>query len=307
MKKGFTLVELLGVIVILMVIFSITLPAIINVTDSSKDTVYQKKINDILTSAYNWSLENAEFLPERDNVKYITVGELKKKSLLDSDIKDPKTGEYFSDDLVIEIKNIGSNRYSKSKYSKKSGDYLFTIKRDDRTSSLYKEQKPSIVLEGLNKDSAGNYTVSVNLGSDFSMPSYNATSKDGANLASRVVFNITKNDIIVDTIDTTKLGIYYVNYTVVDDYGYSTVVDFSVIIKDLEAPNLVIPENTTISSSVNEYDLMEGVSCTDNSGDCSISIEGKINFGVKDKYIITYIAKDPSGNQVSSKRVITVE
>lgn len=307
MKRGFTLIELLGVIVILMVIFSITLPAIINVTDSSKDTVYQKKINDILTSAYNWSLENPEFLPERDNVKYITIGELKKESLLDSDIKDPQTGKYFSDDIVIEIKNIGSNKYRKSKYSKKSGDYLFTIKRDDKTSSLYKEQKPSIVLEGLNKYSDGNYIVNVNLGSDFSLTSYKATSKDGVNLTSRVVFNITKNDIIVDTIDTTKLGIYYINYTVVDDFGYSTVVVLSVIIQDLEAPNLVIPENVTISSDVEEYDLMEGVSCTDNSDDCNVSIDGKINFGVMDKYVITYIAKDPSGNQVSLKRVITVE
>ena len=35
-----------------------------------------------------------------------SIGELKKESLLDSDIKDPQTGKYFSDDIVIELKAV---------------------------------------------------------------------------------------------------------------------------------------------------------------------------------------------------------
>ena len=51
---------------------------------------------------------------------------------------------------------------------------------------------------------------------------------------------------------------------------------------------------------------MEGVVCEDNSDECEIDIEGSIDYGKTGKYIIKYIAKDPSGNTTSKKRVITI-
>ena len=52
---------------------------------------------------------------------------------------------------------------------------------------------------------------------------------------------------------------------------------------------------------------MNNVTCSDNSGYCDIEFSGEIDFGVIGKYIITYTAKDPSGNTTTKKRVITIE
>ena len=44
MKKGFTLVELLGVIILLMVIFLLVFPATKLIINKSEDTVYKTQI-----------------------------------------------------------------------------------------------------------------------------------------------------------------------------------------------------------------------------------------------------------------------
>ena len=51
-NKGFTLVEVLGVIVILAVIFVLVFPSVKNVLSQSKETVYDTQINKIF---YNFS------------------------------------------------------------------------------------------------------------------------------------------------------------------------------------------------------------------------------------------------------------
>ena len=51
-NKGFTLVELLGVVVILVVIFLLVFPSVNKILFTSKKTVYQTQINKILNAAY---------------------------------------------------------------------------------------------------------------------------------------------------------------------------------------------------------------------------------------------------------------
>ena len=61
------------------------------------------------------------------------------------------------------------------------------------------------------------------------------------------------------------------------------------------------------SIATTNYDLLENVSCSDNSGKCEIKVVGDINFGVAGKNIIEYRATDPTGNTTIIKRVITIE
>lgn len=301
-KKGFTLVELLAVIILLAIIFVLTFPAVEKVIFQGRDVVSNSQINTILDAAYDLSLQNVELLPDSGKTTFITLADLKKAGLIESDITDPETKKLYSDSLVISIKNVGSGYKYTSENAKLKGDYLYTVILNPS-----EEHKPTITLSSLTRNSEGNYVTQINLNSTFTDVSYTATSSDGVDLTSRVVVSITFNNTVVSEVDTSKLGIYKINYTVVDDYGYSTTVVRSVIITDTELPVLILPENTTISTSETEFDLLEGVTCTDNSGECDITTSGTIEFGVVNKYTIVYTAQDPTGNTTTSERIITIE
>lgn len=303
-ENGFTLVELLGVIVILALIMLLVFPTVNNILSQSKDTVYQKQINRILSSAYDFSLKNIKYLPEYNQKSYVTLGELKYEGMIDVDIKNPDTNEKFKDNLVISIHNVGSNyKYSNSN-AKLEGDYLYTLEFDKLNDlSLL----PKITLDGLTQNSDGNYILVLDLNETFVDINYTATSTDGINLTDRVKKYITLNDSAIDNIDTSKSNIYKINYTVVDDNGYANTSILNIIIADTIAPTIILPENNIINKDVTNFDLMNGVSCEDNSNYCDITTSGEIDYGVIGKYIITYTAKDPSGNTTTKKRVITIE
>ena len=110
-----------------------------------------------------------------------------------------------------------------------------------------------------------------------------------------------------DNITTEKSGIYKVYHTVVDDNGYANTSVLSLIIADTTLPEIKFPEENKINKDATTFDLMNNVTCSDNSGYCDIEFAGEIDFGVIGKYIITYTAKDPSGNTTTKKRVITIE
>lgn len=306
-KNGFTLVELLGVMTILIIISLLVFPSVKNIINSGKETVYQKQINTILDATYDWSLKNINRLPKNNENTFVTLGELKLNGLVDSNIIDTSTKKAFSDDLVISIKNIGTNYKTKDKYSKKNGDYLFTVEIELMSTDEFMLNKPTIELEGLVANSSGDYVTTIDVNTPFKDANFNALSIDGDDLTSRVMVNIVFNDKLVENVDTSKIGIYKINYTVIDDNGYSTTVIRSVIVTDELGPKLTLPENNTISSTLTSYNLMDGVTCEDNSEKCNITYKGEIEFGEPGKYIIEYTAKDPSGNTTTKKRVITIE
>lgn len=303
-KKGFTLVELLAVITLVLVIISITVPITTNVVNNSKDSTYRSQINKILSAAYDYSLNNSKILPNYNNKKYLTLSLLQKEGYINTSIVNTKNNKNFPNDLVISITNVGSNYKIDNNNSLLKGFYLYTIELELMKTTEFIENKPSITLEGYGTES---FISNIDLSSTLDDPVYIAYSYKGENITDKVTKTIIYNSKVINDIDTAAAGVYYINYTVVDDEGYSNNLIRSVIIVDTTAPELEIPENITISTKITEFDLFEGTSCMDNSGKCDIKIEGKINFGVKDKYIIKYIAKDPTGNTTVLKRVVTVD
>ena len=302
-QKGFTLIELLAVLIILAVIMALVFPTVSLVLRNSRETISNTQANKILNSTYDYTLKNISKLPEKNHKIYITLNELKKEGFVDSDIINIDTREEYPNHLVISVENVGTNyKYDKSK-SSLHGNYLYTIESDILRNHDYEEKKPTIVLNGYEET----LTENVNINSKFEEPEYSATSSTGEDLTDSVIKNIIYNSKNTNSIDTSKVGIYYVNYTVVDDKGYSEGITLNIIVVDNEIPSLTIPDNVTISTSDTSYDLEEGVFCTDNSGECDITIKGEIEFGVDGKYTIEYIAKDPSGNTAVDRRIITVE
>ena len=91
MKKGFTLVELLAVIVIIAVTSMIVFPTIGNIISKSKKSLHDSQILDIQKAAEKWATENSEVLDEYHvNDIYISLKSLQDSNYLEQDdIKDP--------------------------------------------------------------------------------------------------------------------------------------------------------------------------------------------------------------------------
>lgn len=304
-KNGFTLVELLAVLIILAIIFVISVPLMTEILDQSKNTLYKKQIDTILDGTYDYSLKYINYLPENNNVSYVTLGELKYEGIVDYDLTNPETNERFKDELVISINKVGTGYKNKDIHAKLKGDYLYTVEVDKLDEA--KALKPVITLDGLTKNSDGNYILTLDLNQEFTNIDYSAISVSGVDLTQNVKKYILLNDIPTDNITTTSSGIYKVHYTVVDNNGYANTAILSVIIADTTTPSITLPKENKISKDETNFDLLKNVSCEDNSGYCDIEFSGEIDFGVTGKYIITYTAKDPSGNTATKKRVITIE
>lgn len=309
-NKGFTLVELLGVMIILAVIFVLVFPSVQNIISQSEDTIYQKQINTILNATYDFTLKNVSYLPDTGQKSYVTLGQLKYDGLIDANIEDPNTNEIFPDNLVISINNVGAGYEYSNTNSKLEGDYLYTVEIENLSNPNLNDLLPKITLyidnEELEPNSDGNYIKILNLNETLEDISYSA-SNNGIDLTSKVRKNIILDEKAVDNIDSSIAGIYKINYSVVDDNGYASVLVYNVIVGDEVPPTITLSEETVISKDVISFDLLKGVSCEDNSGFCYIEYSPEIDFGVVGKQIIEYTAKDPTGNTATKRRVITIE
>lgn len=102
MKKGFTLVELLGVIVVLAIISMIAVPLIDRSINKSDEDLYNTQINQIVKAAKNYYAEpeNIDGLPQNDEDSVtVTLEALQKGGYLPTEVDNPKTGEPFNPTL----------------------------------------------------------------------------------------------------------------------------------------------------------------------------------------------------------------
>ncbi|MGI6324539.1 MAG: type II secretion system protein [Bacilli bacterium] len=76
-KKGFTLVELLAVIVILGIILAIAIPNILNLINNSKEQAYESQKRFIIDAAKKYVMANQNLVFE-NNVATITLNRFKK-------------------------------------------------------------------------------------------------------------------------------------------------------------------------------------------------------------------------------------
>ena len=107
MKKGFTLIEILAVIVILAIVAVIVIPSIDRFLNRARDSAYDVQIDSIIASVKNWEADHPESLPRNNGDQYIVyLSELKIGNYVDQKLINPRTKEEFSNDLTITIKNV---------------------------------------------------------------------------------------------------------------------------------------------------------------------------------------------------------
>ena len=120
-RKAFTLIELMGVLVIIGILTVILVPVINNTIKNNKQQLYDNQLEMIRLAARNLATDNTYILPEEDGEEiYITLGQLRAMGYAEGTIIDPLTNENFSDNLIVMI-------------IKKENDYDYVINLDGGT------------------------------------------------------------------------------------------------------------------------------------------------------------------------------
>lgn len=115
-KKGFTLVELLAVLVLISLLMGLAIPGINRISNNMKKKSYNQKIKLIESAAELWGQDNKTRLQadtdcssEISKCKKITIADLIKENYLDSDNNsgkyiNPKNDEDMKDCIVFVYK-----------------------------------------------------------------------------------------------------------------------------------------------------------------------------------------------------------
>ena len=208
-KKGFTLVELLAVIIILSLVLVIAVPSVNKYIKQSKEKAYNTQISTIIEAAQAYASANSGLLPRKEEfVVKITLGQLKSSGLIKEEVKNPNDDKYFDDALTIEIK-------------KKGETYNYDIVESTIT-TRDGEKSPIINLNGLPM-------VTYNLNATYTELGASATDSDG-NAISNIV--IDKSNLVMST-----EGIYQVKYTATDTKGISSTVYRNVYVSNNKYAN----------------------------------------------------------------------
>ena len=109
--KGFTLVELLAVIVILSLLLLLAVTTVSSQFKNSKDELYDTQLNNIKLAAEMWGSDNKVKLNSISDCVSLTLGYLKEEGYVDINIKNTYTGELFKDDEVFVNITKETNRY----------------------------------------------------------------------------------------------------------------------------------------------------------------------------------------------------
>ena len=105
MKKGFTLVELLGVIVILTVIGFIAVPAALNMYRGSKEELSDLAEQVLITSTKSYVNDNENDFPiYNGNVYCVSLKKVVRENYLKTPVIDANTGEEIDLNKIVEVK-----------------------------------------------------------------------------------------------------------------------------------------------------------------------------------------------------------
>lgn len=129
-KKGFTLVELIGVILILSILLLITVPAIIELLDNSKTKKSEELSQSLELAAETYVEQNRDLFPELDNIgakAFIRVGTLIDAELVKDNIKG--VNEEDIDNFTI-IATTGNDNIITYKYVSMDSDLSGYVKNN---------------------------------------------------------------------------------------------------------------------------------------------------------------------------------
>ena len=221
-KKGFTLVELLGVITILALLALIAIPAITKSIKDNKQKLYNDQIELILTAARVWGSDNKLALSKLvDNeTATITLGSLKSSSYLEKKIINPLTNQQFSDCMEINIR-------------KEDNNFAYSIGEIVYGTCNFGEEGETIISATIQNDNVWTATlkaVTINISDTDLIKSYSLTNTDSSpsswvSVGLKQTVSISKNMDIgnyyvwVKDVKDELTGPYLINVKKIDKTG----------------------------------------------------------------------------------------
>ena len=288
-KNGFTLIEILAVVIILGVVAVITMPIVQKNITNSKKQAYATQLDNIIKAAKDWSSENLSLLPTIEGSSIsITLSTLMSLGYIDDNLVDPLTEKYFDPNTAVSI-------------TRKNRNYKYKVHVIFNNESTEIDKNAPIIL--LN----GDYVTYVDYNGIYE--DLGIYSDDDIDYQIEYIQILKDNEVKVDRIDTSALNKYKVRYiATASSSGKISEIYRTVVVKDMEPPVITVPITQTIETiDVETYDLMAGVSVTDNSGEKIKPTVGNSLKPIAGEYIVTYTAVDSSGNKKTKKRTIIIE
>ena len=302
MKKGFTLIEITAVVVILGIIALITIPLVEQSIQNMRQKSYETQVGTILEGARQWGAANRfeEGFPGVGESLNITIGDLKEGGFLVEEIENPLTREPFSNSTIVTITND-------------SGNFVYSL--DGHSSGGDYTPSPYILLEG-------DPIEYVALGAEYDEPGFKAYDVGGNEIVEPngeydINVSVRRDGATVSSVDTSEFARYTIVYSVSDGSQTTRAVRTVIIYGD--RPPLItfgpsIEDPLYITSVVTSFDYLEGISAQeayDHPGytprPVPIDVMSNLILGVPGEYKITYIATDRFDNVATKQRTVIVD
>ena len=142
-KRGYTLVELLGILAVMAIMLLITVPAIIRTMKNADNQKYIAFQNSITNAAELYYESDPSKYPLSNGVGYILVQDIIDAGYLKSTITDPKTGKLIDGSTFVEVKlnDDKTKTYTYPANILTIGEVVFdNVCSDTKTSECYKEE-----------------------------------------------------------------------------------------------------------------------------------------------------------------------
>lgn len=279
-NKGFTLIEVLGVLIILCIIFVVVFPNVLNYFKKSEQAIDDATKKVIADAAKDYMDSNSMAYSQiEDSIYCLEINEMISKGYLDEE----------------HIKNLDTNKkYIKVNYKEDKYTYEVCDTCQATSNMVFLLNGDKNVVVDIN----GTYT-------EFGAVAFDKDYNNISNLITSSIYDKLGNK--VSYIDTTKLGKYTVEYKI-NLSNKEQVIIRNISVSDLIKPT--ITNNSTIdnfSDDTTQFDLLEGIVVTDNSGEnISPVISSNLSLRVPGVYTITYTATDSSGNIGTLSRTIQI-
>ena len=114
-KSGFTLIELIGIIVIISLILLVAVPTINSVIEQGEENKKQEALNNIYMATENYLMANYDEYSSLDNIgasEYIYVMDLINQQYMDIDELNPIDDESFDSKDVVKVTRNEDNTFS---------------------------------------------------------------------------------------------------------------------------------------------------------------------------------------------------
>ena len=195
MKKGFTLVELMAVIIILGIVSVLIIPLIDRMVQSYRHSSYESQIRTIKLASKNYASDKLTIYPLKDGAAiFISLGQLKVEGYLPNSFSNPLTQDEFENNTLVKV-------------MKKEKQFVFDVIEENNELAFDIANSPLIRL-------VGSHLYRMCHGARYVEPGIYAEDHLGNVINEYSVVYYDENQGAININSVLDEGFYYGNYTV---------------------------------------------------------------------------------------------